>query len=486
MVIRRNTQREHRRRRALVEDRRQPPMAQVNPSHDRPMRRYSAAIARQHQRRLVDLIPRRRWALLVWYLILPTILVAHAALASWESELRHFGWSADLAPLRLDHSPNLAAWTTAMALMATAGYSALILYFRRHKIDDYRGRYRVWYPVIAFTLALSFLAGSGLAESARSIMVNLFDLAGLSLESPWVKGLVWVSALAAWARLLLELAGSRAATTGLVVTGIFLTTSEVGRFVRWPSAELRDGAQMLLVLASALAGLLTAVSFARFIYLDTQAIGPVERRRFWPQSRRSGNAAGNPAGDQYDPIDSQHTATDGKVRENKSVEKASPAAVRSKAQTPDSIAAPQRIRLPRFRWRFWKKADADEAAKPSETTTPKQTVKTKSKTSSKTKPKSSEGPRQPSAKNSASRDWQDTDATVAGPNSESSAGALSGRVRKAAANSQIDSRSPASESPVNEADNGETDADGSDSKKSMSRAERRRLRKEKKRQNRAA
>ncbi|MGI9427281.1 MAG: hypothetical protein ACR2NM_01390 [Bythopirellula sp.] len=41
-------------------------------------------------------------------------------------------------------SNRLVAWTSAMLLLLTAAYRRLVLSLRRHRVDDLRGRYRVW------------------------------------------------------------------------------------------------------------------------------------------------------------------------------------------------------------------------------------------------------------------------------------------------------------------------------------------------------
>ena len=49
-----------------------------------------------------------------------------------------------LAAIDAGAAGNLAAWFSSCLLLMAAACSLQIYNLRRHKIDDYRGRYRIW------------------------------------------------------------------------------------------------------------------------------------------------------------------------------------------------------------------------------------------------------------------------------------------------------------------------------------------------------
>ena len=72
--------------------------------------------------------------------------------------------------------------------MAAAFFSAIIVQFRRHRIDDYRGEYRVWYYfVVALILASinASIGGHQIAWNATHQATKALDIStALAVMSP--------------------------------------------------------------------------------------------------------------------------------------------------------------------------------------------------------------------------------------------------------------------------------------------------------------
>ncbi len=294
MDLRQVSTRTDRRRRMLSEDRREAASV-VTPGSESPgraeartPRSYTAAARAEQQPRICQLIPERRWTLALWFLVTATVLVGHAALDATYHAANLQLSAIDLSPLTFQARPNLACSTTSLALLSAAGYAGLIVGLRRHKIDDYRGRYRIWYYVVLACGIGSLAALSGLDRTLQSGLLRAGQWCGVAPDAAWPV-ISWVLVLAAaGTRIGLEIWPSR----GAVVTGLGAVAAwvcaELCRLDAWPfpAVELRELAVGVLTLASHLLVLLTWVVFARFVYLDAQ--GRFGSRRTNTTSTRTG------------------------------------------------------------------------------------------------------------------------------------------------------------------------------------------------------
>jgi hypothetical protein len=149
-VFRQSGQRDDRRRRLLAEDTagfavshspsapddEESPPAKSNP--------YGDAEFLVELPRLIDFLPRN---LLVLFLVEFFGLAALAGLAGlhlWSLQhpalFQQSGWNA----FNLSQHGALGTWVAALCLLAS-GFTALAIYsIRRHRADDYQGRYRIW------------------------------------------------------------------------------------------------------------------------------------------------------------------------------------------------------------------------------------------------------------------------------------------------------------------------------------------------------
>src|SRR5204863_8373822 len=88
-------------------------------------------------------------------------------------ELSQLSGRRDLAAFDLAAPNSIGAWFSSLLFTLAAGWSLLIYSLRRHKVDDYRGRYRVWLPAAAALLLLSVDAPTGLHRVAAGTIVRL-------------------------------------------------------------------------------------------------------------------------------------------------------------------------------------------------------------------------------------------------------------------------------------------------------------------------
>ncbi len=278
-----STHRSSRRRRVLVEETRGMDSRSVPTTGgggDRPAKvrpRYPLAASTSAQPRITDFLPRRAWTLGVVYLLISCFVVAHATIHA-VAQRRMAGPLRDaLRWLTLGEPVSLARWSSSSMLLLATGIGVLLLRLRHHRVDDYRGTYRLWYYAVAGTLAASIDATVHWGES----FVRLIVASGLW---PTGGGAAWIALVALTVavigvvtRLLMELRDSRLACTTLVLSTasyLLATATAYG----WLTVASADIASLLSGVARLAAdGLLTLalLAYARAVVLQIERQVPV-------------------------------------------------------------------------------------------------------------------------------------------------------------------------------------------------------------------
>lgn len=253
--------------------------------HKTPARSYTDAARPERQPRISDLVPLRPWAMSVLLLSLLTAAVGLFALdgqaAAWS---RHVG-RENLIALDFSARGSLAGWFGSVLLGAAASASVLIFLLRRHKVDDYNGRYRFWLWTAVLLVLASIDAGAGVHRIASGLLVRT---TGLLVQND---GLLWTLMLAGVLygfvvlRGVFEIRHSRGALLLLMTaTALHLTAIAIALgFVLSPGALATLVAQSALLLGR-LATLSCVLIFARYVLLDAQ--GKLPERRVRPQRKR--------------------------------------------------------------------------------------------------------------------------------------------------------------------------------------------------------
>ena len=271
--------RDQRRRRVLNEERRSASevlaasaSSSATAGADAP--RYGEQAGIEHHPQITDFIPRRKRA------VLTTLAVGVGVAAGTQFVAQNAATLAAVLPGvpaqqvagQLAHG--IAAWVAAVGLLLVAALARIIYSLRRHRVDDVRGRYRVWRWIAAGSLVASLNAVVGahqlVARAAAAVTgwsltssANEWWLAPLALVAGWI-GI----------RLALEIAESRAA--------LGLTTLAGATYAVAAAAALGWAPAALGVSAGALAGALPLVGhtlalaammvFARYVVLDVQGL----------------------------------------------------------------------------------------------------------------------------------------------------------------------------------------------------------------------
>ena len=170
MQFRRSGQRDERRRRALIEEATgDSEQAVLRPLSSVDQGGYSAAALRENQPRLTDLIPQRlrTWLLLV---LLAGSAVYGLHFGSMHGTLTDTGGANRLS---LEGPGTLAAWFSSALLLVAAAGSGMVYLLRRHKVDDYRGRYRFWGWLVAWCVLASLETATEIHQSLQGAIATL-------------------------------------------------------------------------------------------------------------------------------------------------------------------------------------------------------------------------------------------------------------------------------------------------------------------------
>src|SRR4051812_682669 len=116
-------------------------VAPASDAEDAP--RYSDAAGVENHPQVTDFVPRR-------YGTIAMLMFFGAALTAASAAAHYFvlpilaSQGMDTAAFDLGARGSLASWTAAVVLFVASGFCVMTYSLRRHRIDDFRGRYRVW------------------------------------------------------------------------------------------------------------------------------------------------------------------------------------------------------------------------------------------------------------------------------------------------------------------------------------------------------
>jgi len=202
-------------------------------------------------------------------------------------------WQSYLSCLDVQRPGSLATWICSLMLCVAAFQGIQIYRLRRHKTDDYRGRYRVWawFPGILLATALSVATGVH-----RELTALLVGCVWHDAPQEYV-AMLPLAALGLWllvaARLTFEMRPNRwssgflAAATAGYLAGVIVAQIEVQPVNRM----LVDLIGSTLVMAGHLGVFVAVMTFGRHVYLDSQGLLPARAAK--PRPARS-RARGTP------------------------------------------------------------------------------------------------------------------------------------------------------------------------------------------------
>ena len=257
-----------------------------------PVRAYCPAVLQERQLRVTDFIPVRPLYVAVVLLLGLTGVAAVQAIHIHAAAVAQPA-TAQLAAFDAAARGSLGAWYSSLLLLMATGLALAVFAIRVHRVDDYRGRYRVWLWAAAALAWLSIDAATGIHDAlglaamlaagqpaeAESVTLAWLGMYGLVLGALGIRLAieVWPS-LPSFAALLV--AGLLYLLCGLTQIGVHFAAAPLGQSVAASTALLLAH----LVLAASV-GL-----YARHVYLDAAGrlkvhIDPDKKRGIKAKSR---------------------------------------------------------------------------------------------------------------------------------------------------------------------------------------------------------
>lgn len=236
--------------------------------------RYGEQANIENHPQVTDFVPRRKLAVL-------TTLLAGAGTAAAAAAIAHYAEpiSARLPGVAAsDLSDGLAwgvtAWSSAIAFVMIAMMAKLTYSLRRHRVDDYAGRYRVWKWIGWGALAASINAVTPMHTLFAKAAANATGWSMSATGAEW-----WLAPLAlvgGWifVRLLLEINESRPATA-FTLCGAACYAVGSAAAIGWAPSALGSWSHALgegMPLVGTTFGLAGMMVFARYVVLDVQGL----------------------------------------------------------------------------------------------------------------------------------------------------------------------------------------------------------------------
>lgn len=234
-------------------------------------RLYTDAASRQQQPRITDLIPQRtRW----YVLLFGCGILGIAALETGYYLLRDLQAVASqeqLESLNLAQPRSISSWFCSVLFGVSAVLAALLYSIRRHRVDDYHCRYRVWLWVGAISIWLSVNEIAGVNESALALILHGLKRYGVPGSIFW-PGLCGVIAAYVALRFMLEIRRSKGSLWTALLAGAALAVKvaiEQGAIVITKVQSLAM-ATSALQMFSELSFVLACSIYARYVLLEVE------------------------------------------------------------------------------------------------------------------------------------------------------------------------------------------------------------------------
>ncbi len=233
-----------------------------------PLRAYSEAVLAERQPRITDLIPVRP------FLVTVLILVALTGIAAVETLFIHWrtggAWTSSprFASLDITGRGSIGAWYGAVLLALGSAGALVIFSVRCHRVDDYRGRYRIWLWTAAALLWGSLDCATGIHHALGAGVAILTGTPQL-VDVCWL-GIYLLMFGALGVRLALETWHSLGSLSALCLAVVLYLVAGMEALGLLPATTPLVATVLLTsVTLSAHLALLSAIGlFARHVHLD--------------------------------------------------------------------------------------------------------------------------------------------------------------------------------------------------------------------------
>ena len=203
-------------------------------------------------------------------LLATTLCIAHYAAIAWPTLA---GQPAIARPLRLDRPDSLGRWCMLAMLTATAGIALLIYQLRRYRNNDFRGQYRLWRLVIIVTLLASVNTLVSLLEWGGAILDAGFGKRVALAGSDWIRLIVTFGGGVLTLRMSAELRHCRTALALLLISCVMFAIPEA---VKWNILKVESMGYWTLATTAPMLGctalLISMLTYLRMLYREVKQV----------------------------------------------------------------------------------------------------------------------------------------------------------------------------------------------------------------------
>ncbi len=293
MQFRRSGQRDERRRKVLLDDSgaegdRAPTPNNKAAKSDAIAKAYATAAVEETETRIADLIPTRPLGVVVLSLLGLTAIAAVQALYTFVPDWRAALGEEGIAPFDVAQRGSINSWLSAVLLAGSAAMSVLIYMIRRHKMDDYRGRYRMWLWAAAALVLASVNTVAGLHNALDAFVLQFAEKSLFTHLPGW--SLVAVSFFGGiiGLRVLMDMWRSRGSSVALAAAGSIYAGAAALKILQPLSAQPML-ATMVFALTLSLGHLalaLALVVYGRRVLLEARGLLVVKKKQPKPKAAK--------------------------------------------------------------------------------------------------------------------------------------------------------------------------------------------------------
>lgn len=245
------------------------------------------------QPRIIDLVPKSYWKLGLLFVAGLSVIAGLGALYHYMPRLAAHTSDGTIAAFDLDCEGSLGTWFSSVMLGMTALVCWLVFSVRRHKADDYHGRYRLWLWAGLVFLVMSIDEAASLHEGFKEMMSLVAGTRIIGDGSLWwVLGYSLVL-LPLGIRLAFQIFHCRTATVAYVL-GAAALGAAVATQLEWilpQSGALGILVEEALEMLGYLLLLTGSTLFARYVILESQGLLGAKAAKTAKRQKRDSAAA---------------------------------------------------------------------------------------------------------------------------------------------------------------------------------------------------
>jgi len=282
MDSRKKAQSGDRRRRVLREGTTKKKRTATTKRAAKAMQLYETEAISSLQPRLTELLPHRKRSLTACLGFGAFVVIAMQALflvrRNHLSELP----AATTTPLHLMGAGTLSAWCGSLILAFAALVSLVIFSIRRHKVDDYHGRFGMWLTVALACLLASADAATGLHTTFNAIMARMTDHNPFGWTGSWWAMIGGVLGIYLFVRIVVDAWRSRGSVVSLSVTVVIYAAATLFFYRKWRlGSDQKDTmAHSSLLLFGHVMLAFSLLTYARYVFREAAGlIGKKTRKR---------------------------------------------------------------------------------------------------------------------------------------------------------------------------------------------------------------